>query len=175
MRSTTGAGPEPPARVDPNVADIEWVREAILAGAVGAAVIAVFFLVVDSIAGRPLWTPHALGAALFRGGFPDPGEPIDLALVVGYTAVHGAVFTAVALIAAFEVLSRRPSASALRFLGLAAALFVGMQLAFFAFDALAAADAMAALGSGAVALANALAALAMAWTLRLRAARAREE
>ena len=42
--------------------------EGIRAGLVGASIIALWFLIVDTIAGRPLYTPTVLGAALFHGG-----------------------------------------------------------------------------------------------------------
>src|SRR5438067_2400125 len=55
--------------------------EGIRAGLVGAATIAVWFLLLDTIAGRPLYTPNVLGTALLRGvnALDDPARlPIDL-------------------------------------------------------------------------------------------------
>ena len=41
--------------------------EGISAGILGAAVIAIWFFVLDVFNGRPLYTPSTLGSALFRG------------------------------------------------------------------------------------------------------------
>ncbi|MDH3426995.1 MAG: hypothetical protein OEM23_01040, partial [Gemmatimonadota bacterium] len=46
------------------------VRQGIAAGLIGALVVAVWFLIVDSIAGRPLFTPAALGSAMINGTGP---------------------------------------------------------------------------------------------------------
>src|ERR671931_209519 len=43
-------------------------EEGIVAGLLGAATIAVWFLILDAIQGRPLYTPTVLGTALFRSG-----------------------------------------------------------------------------------------------------------
>lgn len=70
-------------------------QEGIIAGALGAAVIAVWFLILDTINGRPLYTPTVLGAALFRAGdglaTPQILHP-SLEMVLMYTWVHGMVF-----------------------------------------------------------------------------------
>jgi hypothetical protein len=58
------------------------IREGLLAGLIGAAVVALWFLVLDMVIGRLLFTPAALGSALFLGvegpggagdGGDDPG------------------------------------------------------------------------------------------------------
>ena len=41
------------------------MREGGIAGIIGAASVALWFLIVDSIAGRPLFTPAILGASVF--------------------------------------------------------------------------------------------------------------
>ena len=43
------------------------LREGIVAGLIGAAVVAVWFLVFDIIRGQPFLTPGLLGAAVFQG------------------------------------------------------------------------------------------------------------
>lgn len=53
----------------PQVSGISKVySEGIVAGLTGAATLAVWFLLLDSLDGRPFYTPSALGTALFRGG-----------------------------------------------------------------------------------------------------------
>ncbi|HWP56684.1 MAG TPA: hypothetical protein VNL14_02220 [Candidatus Acidoferrales bacterium] len=69
--------------------------EGIIAGFIGAATIAVWFLILDTIHGRPLYTPSLLGTALFhRGGWPAPPEvlPVSLEMALMYTWVHFLVF-----------------------------------------------------------------------------------
>jgi len=77
------------------------LREGIVAGVIGAVVVAVWFLVVDTLRGHPLETPVFLGAALFFGvKTPVIGAGISLMPVLGYTVVHGLAFVAFGIIAA---------------------------------------------------------------------------
>jgi len=139
----------------------------------GAATVALFFLVVDLIAGRGLWTPFALGAAFFQGAFPPPGAPVSPALVGGYTVVHVWLFLSVGVLASFLLTGRRiPGASLLsRSLLLGALLFVAFEVIFVFFARLVATGAIEMLGLGRVAFANLLAALVMAAVLALRSER----
>src|SRR5690242_8426166 len=73
------------------------VLEGIIAGVLGATVVAVWFFIVDLIARHPLHTPQLLGAALFS--ILGPGSESAAWYVVTYTIVHYAVFIAVGLIA----------------------------------------------------------------------------
>ena len=77
-------------------------REAAAAGLIGAATIAVWFLVLDTLRGRPLYTPTVLGTALVRGpGLVSPETlRISLNMVVLFTLVHGVVFLAIGAAAA---------------------------------------------------------------------------
>ena len=70
-------------------------EEGIAAGAIGAATIAVWFLLLDTLAGRPLYTPTVLGTALFRGGegLATPETlPISTDVALMFTWVHFLVF-----------------------------------------------------------------------------------
>jgi hypothetical protein len=69
------------------------LREGIVAGLIGAAVVAVWFLAIDSIQGEPLRTPRLLGAGLLR-------QTGTAAAVLSYTVVHGVAFVGVGLIGA---------------------------------------------------------------------------
>lgn len=161
------------AQIDPNVEEIAWVQEGLLAGAAGAATVALFFLLIDVANGRALWTPFALGAALFRGTFPQAGTPIEPAMVAAYTVLHGAAFISVGLPAAFLMMttSRLPRATPMRrMLWFAAFLFAALSAIFIAFAALAP-GVTALFGVGRIALANLLAAIAMAFSLDLHARR----
>jgi len=148
-----------------------WVVHGVLAGFVGAFVIAFFFLVLDLEAGRPLRTPHVLGAWLFRGEMPPPGAAVEPVLVLGYTAVHGVVFLGFGLAAAFEALSgaRRLRHEFLAAAIAALALFASFELVFGVLGALFT-PLLGEIGGVRVLAANALAALAISGYLaRVRA------
>ncbi len=70
-------------------------QDGIIAGVIGAAAIAIWFLLVDAFNGRPLYTPTVLGTALFKGGVGlDAPESlaVNLEMVLMFTWVHGLVF-----------------------------------------------------------------------------------
>lgn len=48
--------------------------EGVIAGIVGAATIAIWFLIMDTVNGRPLYTPTVLATALFKNG-QGPASP----------------------------------------------------------------------------------------------------
>lgn len=69
--------------------------EGIVAGTIGAAIIAVWFLIMDTIKGQPLYTPSVLGTVLFRpgGGLLSPENvSVSFEMVLVYTWVHWLVF-----------------------------------------------------------------------------------
>lgn len=76
--------------------------EGIIAGIIGAAVLAAWFFILDTLHGRPLYTPTVLGSALFRSNHA-PSEFHDLAvsieMTIMYTWVHVLVFGVVGVIA----------------------------------------------------------------------------
>jgi hypothetical protein len=76
------------------------MREGATVGMLGASAVAVWFLVVDAMAGEPFRTPALLGGVLFRG-VTDPLHPaVTAGVVLQYTLVHGVVFLAFGLIVA---------------------------------------------------------------------------
>jgi hypothetical protein len=86
-------------------------REGTIAGIIGASSVALWFLMVDSIAGRPFFTPAILGASLFDllgGGFGGRGLATHVA---AYTVVHFAAFILIGIAAAMvmNALDRKPS------------------------------------------------------------------
>lgn len=97
-----------PERSDPYL-------EGIVAGSIGAATIAVWFLILDMIKGRPLYTPSVLGAMLFRPGaaLPSPESvAVSFQIVLVYTWVHWMVFCVIGGIASLllRVAERKPDA-----------------------------------------------------------------
>jgi len=81
------------------------VVDAIITGAIGAATTAVWFLLLDVIAGRPFYTPAALGSALLLGAQSPTEVQVTSGIVVAYTFVHVLAFFAVGL--GVEWLARR--------------------------------------------------------------------
>ncbi len=64
------------------------LRTGIIAGFIGAALVAVWFLVFDLAQGQPLRTPALLGAAIFEGLRDPQLLHITMPLVLGYTVLH---------------------------------------------------------------------------------------
>ena len=151
--------------------EYDWTRPTAVAGVVGALIVAVFFLIVDVATGRGvLYTPAVLGAVLFLSGDVSTAagsfDPLDhLALVTGYSIVHGAVFVGLASLVASQWLTHeRARRFDARAAGIAALLvFIGLQITFTALGWLLRNDLDLAsrLGSGWIATANALAAIGM--------------
>jgi len=178
MESRTGAAPlesaragvTPPhgdalTRPEPGETEGLWAWRGAVAGATGAAAVALFFLAIDWMAGRPLWTPTALGSQLLLGETHAADAGFDPILVIAYTLVHGLVFVGLGLVAAIE-------AERLRQEG-ATAIFLAVEVFFLGVTGVFAPGLVATVGAGEVALANALAAAAMAATLVLLRERSR--
>ena len=138
-----------------------------LAGVVGAFVVAVFFLIIDLAAGRPFATPTALGATVFLGEPFDLSRTPSLPLVAGYSGVHGGLFVGLALLVSSMVLgSRRPPPPAASLaLILIGFFFAGLTLLFVGFLAFSSATLASAPSVALVLSANLLAATAMALVL----------
>jgi hypothetical protein len=143
-------------------------QEGIIGGLVGAVTIAVWFLIVDSIAGRPFYTPTVLGTALFgRGeGLAAPETlPVSLEMVLMFTWVHGLAFAAIGGIVAWLLsLAERNPSIGFGFL----ILFVILEFGFLVVAMIFAEPVLRALAWPAVVVANLLAAAAMAGYFRLR-------
>jgi hypothetical protein len=75
------------------------VREGIVAGLIGAGVVAVWFFLLDLVGGRLLFTPAALGSAMLYGVAAADGVIISAGTVLGYTLYHVAAFALVGIIA----------------------------------------------------------------------------
>jgi hypothetical protein len=77
------------------------VREGIIAGVLGATTIAVWFLIVDIVAGHALYTPDLLGRGLISILGKPPAMPDTMAIhVIAYTLFHYAAFILVGIIVA---------------------------------------------------------------------------
>jgi hypothetical protein len=94
------------------------LREGITVGLIGAAIVMLWFFVVDLAAGVPLRTPALLGAAVFEGvRYADAVTP-TWGLVARYTALHLAGFVAFGLLVAglFALAEREKRVLALIFI-----------------------------------------------------------
>jgi hypothetical protein len=79
------------------------LREGFVVGLIGAGAVALWFLVVDTIAGRAFFTPAMLGSAVFLG-LRNPGSVvITFQAVIGYTMLHVLAFCVVGIGAALLV------------------------------------------------------------------------
>lgn len=76
------------------------VREGLITGLIGATAVAAWFLIVDAMAGRLLFTPASLGSAVFLGARSAEEVQITAVTVLGYTVLHAAAFALTGLIAA---------------------------------------------------------------------------
>jgi len=154
----------PPAALDAAA----LYQEGMIAGILGAAAVAVWFLLLDALSGRPFWTPTVLGTALFRRGAGlDAVEalPVSFEMVLMFTWVHGMLFAALGGIAARLLghVERHPNAGFGVLL-----LFVVFQFGFIAAATIFAAPVLRALSAWSILVANLVAAAVMAAYLRRR-------
>lgn len=138
--------------------------EGLLAGVVGAVTVAIWFLIVDLVNGRPFYTPTVLGAALFRGGAglesPESLAP-SFEVALTFTWVHVLVFLVIGVAAArlLTLVERNPSVG----FGVVI-LFVFFECGFLLASTMVAEPVLHALAWPAVLVGNLLAAAAMAAT-----------
>jgi hypothetical protein len=171
MTTQTGATTGHPAHIEETPsATLDVTRlyqEGLIAGLVGAATVALWFLIIDMIQGRPLYTPTVLGAALFgRGaGLPPPDAGPDLGMVLMFTWVHGLAFVIVGgIVARLLAVAERQSSVGFGIL----MLFVLFEFGFIAVAMLFAQPVLRALAWPAILVANLLAAATMGGYFKLR-------
>ena len=81
--------------------------DGLVAGIIGAGIIAIWFLFLDAVIRLPLYTPTVLGGALYwRAEDLAPTEAVQVSLKLSlmYTWVHGLAFIVLGEIAAYLVL-----------------------------------------------------------------------
>ena len=138
------------------------LREGFIAGCIGAAAVALWFLIVDSINGQPLFTPAMLGSAVFWGT-PNPAHVlIEPGRIFGYTMIHVSAFVVVGCICAALAaeVEYAPSTLFLVVVG-----FCFFEVGFYILVALIAKPLLGYLAWWNVAIGNGLAALAMGYYL----------
>ncbi len=70
----------------------ELFREGLVTGTIGAAAVAVWFLVTDFAQGRPLSTPSVLGQVILYGSTSPTVTPVQTAPLLAYTLLHIGAF-----------------------------------------------------------------------------------
>lgn len=132
-------------------------RESFIAGAIGGTVVAVWFLILDLIAGHPLATPNVLAQVIILGRDNPVVSPISWPAVLAYTTLHGTVFLVFGMVVTWLVFKADQSDLAIFalfmlfvvfeafFYGLVTALWFGTSTLFPAWKILAA-NALAAVG-----------------------------
>jgi hypothetical protein len=88
----------------PNMLSV--AKEGVTAGLLGAAAVAIWFLIADALTGQPFRTPASLGARFFRGAAAETLAALPesvVVLVAGYTIVHGLAFVGAGLMIAYAM------------------------------------------------------------------------
>ncbi len=137
----------------------EMLLDGLFTGMIGALAVALWFLVLDLAAGRPLYTPALLGAVLLHGSVGASQQVVVAPLeVAAYTAFHFLVFIAFGLVLSYlmTLFERFP----IMFFVLLV-LFVSLQVGFLGLDAALGASLLGKLRTWAVVIANLLAAAGM--------------
>lgn len=138
------------------------MREGFLAGLIGAAAVAVWFLLIDVLAGQPFYTPAMLGSALFWSLRDPVLVEITFPAVIGYTLLHVVLFSLAGMVAAAlaAMVDKFPTT-----LFLVIVFFAIFEVGFYIVVALVAQPLLGALAWSNVAIANLIAALGMGYYL----------
>jgi hypothetical protein len=138
------------------------LREGVTAGAVGAGIVAVWFLLLDIARGTPLLTPALLGAAVFHGVTSPDAVSVTAGPVIGYTLLHLLAFVAFGVVAASLLIAAEQDPPA--FVAFVV-LFAGFEVFFFAVLGAFGRSLLGAVVWWAIFTANLLAAVGMLWCL----------
>jgi hypothetical protein len=138
----------------------ELLLESLYVGLLGGSAVAVFFLAVDLLDGRPLFTPSLLGSVMFQGATAQAVVTVQLGAVFYFSLVHMAAFTVLGgamslLVHEVELHSKHPIIVLL-------VLFACIETTFFVVAPMVMPGVIATLGMIRVAAANLLAAGTMA-------------
>ena len=150
---------QPLARRRPTL-KADLVYDAFFGGGIGGSAIGLFFLLLDAVEGRPLYTPTLLGASLFGGVAPASVEAVRLDMVSFFSMVHFATFFVLA--GALSYVSRVSRAVEGHVLVMTAMVFCVLTAAILLADWVFMPGVVETLGYGRVLVANALTGLAMA-------------
>src|SRR5205809_499298 len=138
------------------------LREGFIAGLIGAAAVALWFLIVDVIAGRPFFTPAMLGSAVFWGVHDPAQVVIAFSRVLPYTMIHVCAFIIVGTVAAALAAEVEVAPPTLYLIVVSFAVF---EFGFYIMLAVLAQPLLGALAWWNVAIGNAIAAYGMGYYL----------
>jgi glycopeptide antibiotics resistance protein len=133
-------------------------RHGIVAGVLSATSVAAWFLLTDTLSGRPFFVPAGLGRNFLQLFGVEPSQDM-IAPIIAYTIFHYAVFIAVGILASAVAKRSRRDASVLAGAFL---FFMVVEGAFFGFAAFIAATTV--IGAGAwiqIGIANLIAVVVM--------------
>ncbi len=148
------------------------LRDGIVVGLIGAVSVALWFLVVDIFAGTPLFTPAALGSAMFSGLRDPSAVVVGWQPVLAYSLVHLVAFVVVGGVTSTIVAETEQAPD---LIWLVVEFFVVLEMGFYGVVALLFTPILAGLAWVNVALGNLIAAMAMGcflWRVRPRLRRA---
>lgn len=134
------------------------LEDGILTGIVGAAVVAIWFLILDTARGQMFFTPSLLGSVIFLGQSPDQVVSINPYIIFAYTGLHGVLFLIAGLIIArmFALFEHNPQFGIVILL-----LFILFEAILFSAAAAVFPNLIGTLGALAVGCGNLFAAIAM--------------
>ncbi|HEX7233070.1 MAG TPA: hypothetical protein VF452_21985 [Candidatus Binatia bacterium] len=138
-----------------------------VAGLIGAAIVAIWFLFMDTVTRLPLYTPTVLGEGFLsrEQSLANTGELVSAKITVMYSGVHGLVFVLLGVIAAYLLfLPKRNLNLGIMLIGL----FAVLQLGFVGTASIVAKPVLDELAWPVVLTGNLLAATGMACYFSLR-------
>lgn len=140
------------------------LREGVVAGAIAATGVAVWFLFVDLVTNELFFTPTRLGMAFGRVFGVAPMARSETAALVGYTIVHYAGFAVVGILAVgiVHLARRQPTVLAGAFL----AFFVAQALIYVFIGLLSTTRLLGHLTWVQISIANVIGAVLIGWKLR---------
>lgn len=110
-------GPDREAGWLASIGENRVLRDGVVAGAIGATAVALWFFVPDLIQGRPFFTPAALGSALLHGVTDQEAVTVGAGTVLFFSIIHFGVWIGVALIAS-AILQSAESSPRILFFGM---------------------------------------------------------
>ncbi len=138
------------------------LREGVITGVIGAATVALWFLIYDAWRGKPLFTPALLGTAVFYGVSSPLSIDIAIGPVIGYTIIHVLAFIGFGIVATcMLVASEREPAVFIAFV----TLFAAFEVLFFLVLRTLSLAILGAIGWWGIFAGNLLASIAMLWFL----------
>jgi len=148
-----------PARIS-TVPASHILYDAFGAGSVGGSIVALFFLLLDTIQGRAFFTPSLMGTVLFTSAQAHSVTGVRMDMVAYYTLVHFAVFgvlggAVAVLLRQVELHSKHPAV-------MLATIFLLTEVLFVAAAAIMMPGVVAVVGAPRIVAANLLGAAGMA-------------